>query len=250
MFAIFQGAMRYLLTTFLLLVLSIPARAQSSPDFLFGRPQGSVSLRGGWVLSRAGSDWYNFVQDQLTIDKGAFNAAGVGFDVGVALTPRLDVLGGVDFNKATVNSEYRQYVDNNRLPIAQTTDLRGANISASLKYALLPRGREVGRLAWVQRSVVPFVGGGGGFYWYRLQQTGDFVDFVDLSVFTDRFESSGWTPSAHLFGGADIKVYRRLYVTMEARYVWAAARLGSGWIDFDPIDLSGLRMSSGISVVF
>ena len=90
-------------------------------------------------------------------------------------------------------------------------------------------------------TVVPYVGAGGGAHWYRLRQQGDFVDYVDLSVFTDVFESSGWTPSAHVFGGADIKVHRRLYVTVEARYQWAAGDLGPDWIDFDPIDLSGLR---------
>lgn len=242
--------MRYWLTTFFVLVLGAAAQAQSSPDFLFGRPDGSISIRGGWVLSRAGSDWYDFVTDQLTIDRGSFNAGEVAFDLGASINPRLDLVGGVDFNRTTMNSEFRHFVDNNRLPITQATDLRGVNLTASVKYALLPRGREVGRLAWVQRTVVPFVGGGGGAYWYRLQQTGDFVDFVDFSVFRDQFESKGWAPSAHLFAGADIKVYRRLYVTTEARYVWAAADLGSAWIDFDPIDLSGLRLSSGISLVF
>jgi hypothetical protein len=221
-----------------------------SPDFLFGRPAGTVAIRGSWVFSRAGSDWYDFVTDQLTVDRGAFNAPAIGFEVGAAVTPRLDILGGIDFSKASTVSEYRDFVDNNRLPITQQTDLKGANISASLRYALLPRGREVGRLAWVPSTVVPYVGAGGGAYWYRLQQTGDFVDFVDLSVFPDVFESSGWAPSAHVFGGADIKLHRRLFLSLEARYLWAAGDLGAAWIDFDPIDLAGLRLSSGISVGF
>jgi len=243
-----------------LLLPAAPGKAQDrpgaiqvpsgNPDFLFGRPEGSVSIRGGWLFSRAGSDWYDFVNDQLTINKGAFNAPAIGFDVAVSLTPRLDVVGGLDVNKASVNSEYRDLVDNNRLPITQRTDLKGANISASLKYALTPRGREVGRLAWVPNTVVPFVGAGGGVYWFRLHQSGDFVDFVDLSVFSDVFDSSGWAPSAHVFGGTDIKLVRRLYLTLEARYIWAAGDLGSDWIGFDPIDLSGLRLGTGINVVF
>ena len=257
--------MRYWLSAVLVLVLGAGANAapageqdrpasiqvpQANPDFLFGRPEGSVSVRGSWVFSRASSDWYDFVSDQLTIDKGAFSAPGVGFDVGVSLTPRLDVVGGLDYNFKKINSEYRRLVDNNRLPITQLTDMRGVNLSGSLKYALTPRGREVGRLAWVPNAVVPFVGAGGGVYWFRLRQTGDFVDYVDLSVFTDRFEAAGWTPSAHVFGGADIQLVNRLYLTMEARYLWAAGQLGSTWIDFDPIDLSGFRLSTGINILF
>ncbi len=62
--------------------------------------------------------------------------------------------------------------------------------------------------------------------WYRFEQNGDFVDFVDLSVFTDYFSSSGWTPNAHVFGGTDLHLYRILFVTVEGRYVWANAEAG------------------------
>jgi hypothetical protein len=140
-------------------------------------------------------------------------------------------------------------VDNNRLPIEQTTQLRNVNLSGGIKYALTERGRAVGRLAWVPRKVVPFVGGGGGAMWFGVRQYGDFVDYMDLSVFTDVFESSGWSPSAHVLGGVDVRVLRRAYVTFDARYVWASGDLGQDWIDFDPIDLSGFRLSAGFNFI-
>jgi len=124
-----------------------PAASRRSPDFFFGRPDGSFGIRGSWIFNRAGSDWYDFVTDQLTIDKGALNAPAVTFEVGVSLTPRLDVVAGVDVSSASTTSEYRRYVDNNRLPITQKTELAGTTISGSLRYALIPRGREVGSLA-------------------------------------------------------------------------------------------------------
>jgi opacity protein-like surface antigen len=229
---------------------SSPQVPLPNPDFLFGRPDGSLAIRGSWVFSRGGSDWYDFVTDQLTINRGSFNTPAIGFELGLAITPRLDILGGVDFNKSTTPSEYRDFVDNNRLPITQTTDLRGLNISGSLRYALVPRGREVGRLAWIPTSVVPYVGAGGGAFWFQLKQRGDFVDFVDLSVFGDVFQASGWTPSAHVFGGTDIQLYRRLFLSLEGRYIWAAGNMGAEWVDFDPIDLSGFRIGTGINVLF
>jgi hypothetical protein len=230
-----------------------PAPVQTprrNPDFLFGRPDVSLGIRGDWVFSRGGSDWYDFVTDQFTIDDGAFNAPGITFELGFSVTPKIDVVGGIDFSSTSTSSEYRDLVDNNRLPITQTTELWGTRISGSLKYALVPRGRDVGSLAWVPNTVVPYVGAGGGAHWFRLRQQGDFVDYQDLSIFTDVFRSSGWSPSAHVFGGADIRVYRRLYLTVEARYEWASGDLGADWIDFDPIDLSGLRVGTGINVVF
>jgi hypothetical protein len=224
-------------------------RPRPAPDFLFGRPDGTIGIRGSFVSSRAGSDWYDFVTDQLTLERKDFNSAGFGTDVGITLNSRLDVVIGFDYSQATRNSEYRRYVDNNRLPIEQETLTRNAAISGGLKFALSERGREVGRLAWVPRKVVPFAGAGGGAMWFQVRQNGDFVDYVDLSVFTDVFESKGWAPTAHVFGGVDVRVLRRAYVTFDARYIWASGDLGPDWIDFDPIDLSGFRLSAGINFI-
>ena len=229
---------------------SSPQVRRPAPDFLFGRPGKSLGFRGSWVFSRAGSDWYDFVGDQLTIEDGAFNAPAFGIELGISVAPRLEIVIGSEFSGTTAHSEYRHFVDNNRLPINQVTELREANIGGSLRFALTPRGREVGRLAWVPRALVPYVGAGGGASWFSLYQHGDFVDFVDLSIFTDAFESSGWAPSAHVFGGAEIKLHRRVYLTVETRYLWAAGDLGVEWIDFDPIDLAGLRLSTGVNFTF
>ena len=248
--------MRLWLPVLLVLIAASAANAQDSsppprpsPDFLFGRPDGTLGIRTSWLTGRAGSDWYDFVTDQLTLEKKNFNGPTVGTDLGITLTPRVDLMIGFDYNQRTRASEYRDFVDNNRLPIEQTTLLREANISGGVKVALTERGREVGRLAWVPRTVVPFVGAGGGAMWFQVRQFGDFVDYVDLSVFTDVFESKGWAPSAHVFGGVDVRVLRRAYVTFDARYIWASGNLGPDWVDFDPIDLSGLRISAGINFI-
>jgi hypothetical protein len=226
-----------------------PPPQRPAPDFLFGRPSGTLGLRVGWWASRSSSDWYDFVTDQLTLDRKNFNGPGIGTDLGITITPRLDVMVGFDYSQNTTASEYRRFVDNNRLPIEQSTLLRGANISGGIKFALTERGREVSRLAWVPRKFVPYVGAGGGAMWFQVRQSGDFVDYVDLSVFTDVFESTGWTPTAHAFGGVDVRVLRRAYVTFDARYTWASGDLGPDWIDFDPIDLSGLRLSAGFNFI-
>ena len=242
------------LLSFLVLVsLDGPALAQqpqSPPDFLFGRSRGSVGVRGGWLFERAGSDLFQFVQDELTVDKNDFNAPTFAVDVGVALSSRADALFGFEFGSASTNSEYRAYVDNNRLPINQSTRLRQVNLTGGLKLALTPRGHEVSRLAWIPSTITPYLGGGGGALWYEFHQTGDFVDFLDLSVFTDTFRSSGWTPSAHVFGGVDVKVSRRLFLTGEGRYLWSRAELGRDFSGFEPLDLTGFKVTVGINYIF
>lgn len=222
----------------------------STQDFLFGSPRGSVTIRGSWVFARAGSDLFDFVTDQLTLDDKDFDAPAIGGEIAIALSSRLEALGGLEFSAAQSPSEYRHLVDNNRLPITQETRLKNLHISGSVKVALTPRGRSISRLAWVPRGLTPYVGGGLGAVYFDFNQRGDFVDFADLSVFTDVFQSTGWAPSVHAFGGADIQMYRKLFLKLEGRYLWASGELERDFIDFDPIDLAGFRMTVGASVLF
>jgi hypothetical protein len=219
-------------------------------DYMFGRPRGSFAVRGNWLLASAGSDIYDFFTEQLTLEKTSFNGPTLNFEFDLALTPRLDVVGGLETSYASQSSEYRDYVDNNRLPIEQKTTLKQLGIVVSGKYALMSRGRSVSRFAWVPRTVTPYVGVGGGFLRYELVQEGDFVDFATLNVFADRFQSMGWAPSVHVLGGADVRVHRSMYVTAEGRYQWSSADLESDFVDFEPVDLSGFRFGAGIRFVF
>jgi hypothetical protein len=219
-------------------------------DFLFGRPSRSVSVRGSWLFASAKSDLFAFVTDQLTIDKKDFNAPGFSAYFSQALTTRLDIQGGYEYAKSAKPSEYRRFVDNNFNAIEQDTSLKTSHIVGSVRFSLTPRGRDVSRFAYVPSRVVPYVGAGGGAVYYEFTQTGDFVDFVDLHVFPDVFRSSGWAPSGHAFAGVDLQVYRTLYASIEGRYTKSSAKLSSDFIDFDPIDLSGFKVSAGINLVF
>jgi hypothetical protein len=226
------------------------------PDFLFGRPKAALSVRGGLTFARAGSDWYDFVTDQLTLQKRDFRSGAIAADVGAAITPRLEVVVGVDYGSTTHGSEFRHFVDNNRLPINQTTELRHSTLTVGARFAVMPRGRELSSLAWIPRRFVPYVGAGGGGLWYRIQQYGDFVDFQDFSIYSDVLESSAWTLATYVNGGADVHLTRRLYITVDARYLWADAPLGdpqlrhNPWDGFEPLDLTGLRISTGLTVQF
>ena len=220
------------------------------PDFLFGQPRGSLGLHGSWVFARSGSDLFDFVTRQLTLDKSDFSGPGIGADTTVNFLPRLAAQFGFEWSRKTTGSEYRAFTDNNSLPINQDTTLKVVHLTAGVRYALANPGIDVSRFAWVPRRVVPYVGAGGGAVYYDFLQRGDFVDFQDLSVFPDVFQSKGWAPSAHAFGGVDIKLYRALFATMEGRYWYAHAKLGSDFVGFDPIDLSGFRISAGINVLY
>ncbi|GMR22833.1 MAG: hypothetical protein BMS9Abin37_1209 [Acidobacteriota bacterium] len=223
---------------------------EEQPDFLFGAPRGAFSIRGGYLIASANSDIYEFFSEQLTIESNDFNALVFGIDGALAIHPRLDLLAGFEYSRAAVDSEYREFEEDNGAPITQTTELRTVPLTGSIKLYLTPRGRKISRFAFVPSKARPYLGAGGGLIWYRLNQFGDFVDFVDLSIFPGEFVSSGWGTEAHVFGGLDVQLSPKWYLSLEGRYVWADAGLSGDFVGFDAIDLNGLRITVGFNYSF
>ena len=48
-----------------------PATARTRRPTSCSAGHGPIGIRGNWIFSRAGSDWYDFVTDQLTLDRKA-----------------------------------------------------------------------------------------------------------------------------------------------------------------------------------
>jgi hypothetical protein len=227
------------------------AQAPSSPDFFFKPPRGSFSIRASFDFLNGGSDWFDFVEKQLTLSRSDFQTVGVAGDVNIRLRPRFDIVIGGDYMAEATDSEYRDFVDNQRQPIQQTTRIRDGSITGGVRYALRERGRAVSSLAWIPARLVPYVGGGGGILIYDLVQYGDFVDFTNFAVFGDSLPSNGATPLLYADGGVDLQLVKRVFVSVDVRYKWASPELDkSVWTGFEPLDLGGLRLSTGIAVTF
>jgi len=223
---------------------------ETTPDFLFGRPRHQLGVSGGWLVASQSGGVFDFTRDLLTVNDGDFDTASMRFGFGRSLSPRLDLVAEIGYSGAKAASEYRDFVDNDDLPIVQTTQLSQAPLVVGLRLWLIPRGREISRFAWVANRFAPYVGVGGGTQWYRFRQAGDFVDFVDWSIFGDVFESSGWAATGHVLAGASIHLSRRLSMVIEARYLWANTALGRDFVGFEDIDLNGSHITAGIEVLF
>ena len=226
-------------------------RAQSSGDgFLFRKPLGAFVLRGGFASDMANGDLYSFLTDQFTLNKGDFRAPSFGGDVLVSIAPRVDLDIGLSYSGWKKPSEFRDFIGTDNLPIEQTTSLARVPLTAGARFYLTSPGRSIGKYAWIPNKFVPYVGAGGGMMWYRLRQSGDFIDFQTNDVFPDLFESSGWTGTAHALAGANYSLSPRLALTGEARYTWAKPSLGADFTGFDGIDLSDLAITLGLNVRF
>lgn len=228
-----------------------PARAQQAgrgaTDYLVGQPKARFALSLGWDAPTARSDFWDDAFDRFTFGRGALGAPRVGAELGIPVGSRVELVLGAGFARRAASTEYRDLEDNEDRPIEQATSLRRIPLTAGVRLNLVPAGRAVGTIAWIPRRVVPWIGAGGGMTQWTVRQEGDFVDFVDSTVFANTFQSRGWAPSAYGAAGVDIGLGPRTSLAIEGRYTRARDRLGRDFEGFDPLDLSGVAVTAGLS---
>ena len=231
-------------------LLPSPTSAQGSGQgFLFKQPGFRVGVHAGYTLARAGGPVLDFARNELTLNKRDFDASTWGLDLAVRGSERLDIAFDVRFSRSEAGSEMREWVDLDNLPIQQTTTFARVPITVSTKFYLRDRGRAISQFVWIPEKWAPFVGVGGGLLWYRLGQKGDFVDIATLDVVNFTLESSGGTPTGHVFAGVDISLSPRFLWTLEGRYALGGTTTGSAF-NFDNLDLSGFQATIGLAVRF
>lgn len=240
------------LVAMLVTITAAPAQAQDAGSgFLFKEPTGSFTVRGGYTWARAGGDLFSFVTDQLTLNSKDFSGPTFGADAALRVAPRLDVVLGASYANTSTTSEYRHFTESGA-PINQTTSFQRVPVMASVRAYLTPRGRSVGRFAWVPARFAPYVGVGGGAVYYKFEQQGDFVDVNNNNnIFTSDLTSSRWAPAAQAMAGLDYSLTPRIALTGEAKYLVANGKVDqSTFANFDSIDLSGLSTTVGLSFRF
>jgi hypothetical protein len=242
---------KVLLATAALSVFAASAPAQDAgKGFLFGAPEASFAVRGGWALATASSDLFSFTTQQLTLSKRDFSSPSGDAELAVRLGDRWELALGAGVAEMNKNSEFRHYIDNFDKPIEQRTGFRRVPITLDIKRYLGSTGRSIGKYVWIPSRLVPYVGVGAGAMFYRFIQEGDFVDYETLDVFHGRFLSDGWTMTEHVRGGVDYSLSPRFVFTTDARFTYARAPLSKDFDGFHRLDLSGLSTTAGLSVRF
>jgi hypothetical protein len=227
------------------------ALIQQGRGFLFRTPMVNISMRGGFNFARAGSDLFDLATEELTLDKSDFSSFIIGADIGVHVTDRFDIVGGFAHMATSKSSEYREWVDENDLPITQRTRFSQTPLTLGARYYLMPRGRQIGQFVWIPTTMAPYIGAAGGVARWEWQQTGSWVDFENFGIFDDTFESDGWTPIGQAVAGFDYSLGTRILLNTEARYTFGSGELGRDFDpDFDPLDLSGLQLTMGLKFRF
>ena len=226
------------------------ADTEKKEDFLLGQPKEFLGLHTGMFFPQADSGVFDMITSELTLEKSDFRAWDFGADLGYNLHEKVDLVFHFDTSKSSADSEFKDFVDQQGLPITQKTSFLETSFTAGIKYSLRSPGRRLGEYAWLPTRVVPFIEAGAGFLYYHFNQKGNFVDNATSEIFYAILKSSDWTEVVYLGGGTDIYLKWRTYLTLDLRYSWASVGLDKDFIGFDDINLSGLRVIVGIQWCF
>lgn len=231
-----------------LVAAPLGAQAASGDGYLFGEPIASVTFRLGYARPSAGSDLFGYTTNLLSLSKGDFAGVELGADLGFMQGSHLEWLLSADVASRTADSDYRDYIGSDGKPINQSTTFVRVPVLFGVRYWLTPPGTRIGKLAWVPARIAPFVGLQGGMMWYEFRQNGDFVDFKNgNSVFAGDLHSNGWAPTAAVSAGVSVALNPHFSLLTQARYLYASRTMSADFVGFQPIDLSGLSMTVGLT---
>ena len=170
-----------------------------------------------------------------------FNNAVVGGSWNITLGDYFETSIGLGFYQQTVPSVYADFVDDDGSEIIQDFRLRIVPLSATVR--VLPFGNDA--------AVQPYFGGGLGIYNWRYSEIGEFIDFVDFSVFRDRFVAEGTDAGGIILGGLRVPIGERYAIGGEVQYQRVTGTVGidRGFLE-DEIDLGGLTTQFTFQVRF
>ena len=222
----------------------LAATGSASAQVMRVEPRQSIGLNLGYFAvrgedSRVDGDvlWEDL--SSLAFEVKDFNFATFGgewlFDVGDYLEAGV----GANFYQRTVPSVYRSVTHSDDSEIAQDLKLRIIPVTATVRF--LPLGRS---------SVQPYVGAGIGWFNWRYSETGEFVDFRDDSIFSDRFIANGNSAGPVVLGGIRFPVSDVWMAGGELRYQKAEGNIDTEGFLGDKIDLGGWTTSFTLHLRF
>lgn len=210
-----------------------PARAQQAISLSFG----GFAVTG--EDARVDGDVLFENRDILAFDVNDFNTGSVGLDWLLPVGEFFEVGAGVGFTSRTVPSVYDDFVNRDGSEIEQDLKLRIVPMSVTAR--VLPFGR--------LRGVQPYLGGGLGIFNYRYSEVGDFVDFTDRSVFSDRFVATGTALGPVALAGIRFALGDTWSLGGEVRYQKAEADLSDDFLG-PKLDLGGFHYLMTVHVKF
>ena len=224
-----------------LLAAVAPAWSQSSHRYKSGIADrdGAFRLWLGAFQPEGDSKYWQDVERDFTGEIDDFENVIFGGEYLLNLSPNAGLLFSGSFYEGDSTQSYRGFVDNFGDRIRHDTTLDIATATVGVVFHFAP-----------QAPISPYIGAGGGAYFWNLAEEGDFIDFGPNpdEIFSARLESDGVAFGYYLLAGLEAPISDHISLFGEGRWTQAEDELSSGDLEgFGDIDLSGLQFAVGIS---
>ena len=171
---------------------------------------------------------------------GDWEDSSWGVDYFRMLNERLGLVLGISQWEGADRTSFRDFVDNAGRDILHDASLEINRFDVGLVYYFLRRNARLS----------PYIGGGGSFHDYTLEERGDFIDFDTFDVVSGTFGSVGDAFGGFWMVGLEVSVSKTIGIFGEARWNSARDTLGGDFSEFGKIDLGGRDVSVGASLRF
>lgn len=226
-----------LLALTLFLAAAVPASAQ--PRRGWRDRDDAFRVHFGAFQPDGESEYWEDKARQFTGDADDFENLEVGADYWLGLSRRLSLAFSGTLFQGDATQSYLDFQDNfgDRIRHETTLDLASASLGLVFHFT----GPDA--------VVNPYVGAGGGAWFWQLEEAGDFIDFgrPTRPVFSATLESSGTAFGYYGLAGLAVPVTPRLSVFAEGRWTQVEDELEDDFEGFGDLDLSGRVFSAGLS---
>lgn len=203
-------------------------------------PAQQINVKFGYIMPFQSSDLWEDNLNNLAYEKTDFNSLNFSIEYQHRFQRNLSFyIEGVRYKK-TVNSEYREYEYDDGSPIYQSMHLDMTSLEMGIQLNLLaPRS-----------GFSPYIGAGVGFYFWKYEQYGDFIDFSEFDVYEGFADQEAVALGFHVKGGLSMRINRSFGLLLEAKAHIAQGDLGEYFEGFEPFDLGALSLSAGFQFYF
>lgn len=220
-------------------VLVVAALAAAAPASAAIGPEHSLRLRGGVFTPDGDSQYFTEAEQDFTGKVSDLEDFVGGIDYRYDFGGHVGLMVSGDVYEGTWNHAYRDFEDNFGNEIQHRASLEIDSLTAGVVIDIAPE----------RSPVVPYVGAGGGLYSYRLEESGEFIDFTtpDFEIFDAELVAEGDTFGYYFLVGLEVPLTPYFSIFGEGRWDNAEDELSEDFDGFGDLDLSGRRVMGGIS---
>lgn len=201
--------------------------------------EGAFRIHLGAFQPDGESEYWREKERDFTGSVDDFENASFGLDYLLPLSNRLSLMFSGSIYEGDSTNAYRNFEDNfgDRIRHDTTLDIASGTLGLLL------------HLTGPDTVIQPYLGAGGGAYPWRLEESGDFIDFGPPSrpIFSADLKSDGVAFGYYWLAGLEAPITPRVSIFAEGRWTRVDDDLSEDFEGFGQLDLGGREFAAGLS---